>query len=370
MLWSEPTARGYTPPRMTNDSSLLAHLSSRFTERTEDIAVEALGYILSTSEAAKTGLLSVLRSGGAEIDGLSRIGTQVTGEKRERPDLAGWDETGAERLLIEAKFWAGLTDNQPNAYLERLPRGGVLLFVAPEARLDTLWPELKRAVKDGNFEWSADADGARAADVCGRRLLLSSWKALLEVAEDRANAGGDAASIASIRQLNGLCQQQDNAAFLPLRRYELGPELPRRLMTLKELIDRIVARANADGLVSTKDLGSRLTLDGYGRWTALGVREEASRAKGEVAGACLCLHYTAWSRHRETPLWLELDEWEGTLPLEEVRKRLGNAIVVGTDGTYLVPIDLPTGVERDQVVDSVLAELRELAHRIAGVASD
>ena len=37
---------------------------------------------------------------------------------------------------MEAKFWAGLTENQPNACLARLPldeRSAVLLFVAPEA---------------------------------------------------------------------------------------------------------------------------------------------------------------------------------------------------------------------------------------------
>ena len=174
MPWSEPTAGGYTPPRVTNDSSLLAHLSSRFTERTEDIAVEALGYILSTSEAARTGLLSILRSGGANVEELSRIDTQIGGKEGERPDLVGWDESGVERLLIEAKFWAGLTDNQPNAYLKRLPPNGTLLFVAPEARVETLWPELQRLAKKGGFDWRDDADGTRSADVGGKRLMLTT----------------------------------------------------------------------------------------------------------------------------------------------------------------------------------------------------
>ena len=112
----------YTQRLMTEHYSLLAYLSPRFTGQTENIAVEALGYILSTSEAAREGLVSLLQSGGAEVEGLSRIRTEVTGDKGERPDLVGWDENGDERLLIEAKFWAGLTDNQPNGYLKRLRR--------------------------------------------------------------------------------------------------------------------------------------------------------------------------------------------------------------------------------------------------------
>ena len=38
-----------------------------------------------------------------------------------------------------------------------------------------------------------------------------------------------------------------------------------------------------------------------------------------------------------------------------------------TDETVFVPIHLPTGVELDQVVDSVVGQLRDLAHRIARV---
>ncbi len=357
---------------MTNDSSLLAHLSSRFTERTEDIAVEALGYILSTSEAAKTGLLSVLRSGGADVDGFSRIATQVTGEEGERPDLVGWDQNDDERLLVEAKFWADLTCGQPNKYLRRLRRDGVLLFVAPEARLDALWPELEQRAKQ-EFKWTADAGDARTANVDGRRLTLTSWRALLEAAERFASAVGDTAGIHSIRQLNGLCEQQDEAAFVPLRPGELGPDLPQRLMNLHTTINRAFVKAQAKGLVEPTGPAPSSKQDGYGRWLELGVLEEGAWANGKRAGACLCVHYTAWSRHEKTPIWLEFadaeDGWN-VLPLKKVRKRLRDDIVSLGDGTHLVPIFLPTGVELDDVVDSVVDQLRNIAHRIAGVAPD
>ena len=354
---------------MTNDGSLLAYLSPRFTERTEDIAVEALGYILSTSEAARSELLGLLRSGGAKVDGLSRIATQVTGDQGERPDLVCRDDKGDERLLIEAKFWAGLTDNQPNGYLKRLRQGGVLLFVAPEARLDTLWPELERRAKKGGFEWPADADDGRSVDVGGKRMILTDWRTLLEAAERCASAAGDTAAVASIQQLNGLCDREDEAAFVPLRRGELGPDLPRRLMNLKTTIDRVVAKAEAKRLVSREGLKKKPE-EGYGRYVELGVWEEGSWMNGKPAGACLCVHYEAWSRYRETPLWLELHEWKGVLPLKKARKRLRDDIVVETDGTPFVPIYLPTGVELDHVVDSVVDRLRELAHRIADVAPE
>ena len=122
------------------------------------------------------------------MEELSRIGTQVVGDGGERPDLVGWDQNGDERLLVEAKFGAGLTPNQPNEYLRRLRRGGVLLFVAPEARLDTLWPELERRAKKGGFEWPADADYRRSVDLGGKRMILTDWRTLLDAAERCASA--------------------------------------------------------------------------------------------------------------------------------------------------------------------------------------
>ena len=362
----------YTQRLMTEHDSLLAYLSPRFTGRTEDIAVEALGFILSTSKAAREALVDLLRSNGGKVNGLGRIATQDTGDQGERPDLVGCDETGDKCLLIEAKFWAGLTDNQPNGYLNRLRRGGTLLFVAPEARLDTLWPELEQRVRQ-EFKWTADAGDTRTADASGRRLILTSWRALLDAVERQADADGDTATVASVRQLQGLCADQDESAFLPLRPDELGPDVPRRLLNLRNVINRVVDRATAEDIVGIDGLGKKVALDGYGRWLELRVWKDGSQVKSKPAGACLCVHYTAWSQHGETPIWLELadreDDWP-VLPLKKVRKRLGEQIVEGKDGTVFVPIRLPTGVELDQVVGKVVAQLRDLAHRIARVASD
>ena len=309
----------YTHRLMTEHGSLLAYLSPRFTGQTENIAVVALGYILSTSEAAREGLVSLLQSGGAEVEGLSRIRTEVTGDKGERPDLVGWDENGNERLLVEAKFWAGLTKNQPNGYLKRLRPGGTLLFVAPEARLDTLWPKLEQRAKQ-EFKWTTDAGDARTADACGRQLMLTSWRELLEAAENSAVAGGDTVVVNSIQQLNGLCEQQDEAAFVPLRPGELGPDLPRRLMNLHTTIDRAFDRAEAEGLAKPTGHAPNATREAYGRWLELGILEDGAWANGKPAGARLCVHYTAWSQHRETPIWLEFADAEPSGPFSRSRK--------------------------------------------------
>jgi hypothetical protein len=81
-------------------------------------------------------------------------------------------------LLIEAKFWAGLTENQPVTYLRSsLDSGqpGCLLFVMPAARLETVWPELVRRTRDAGLQPIAFNESLRAVR-CGPHILAAvSW---------------------------------------------------------------------------------------------------------------------------------------------------------------------------------------------------
>ena len=92
---------------------------------------------------------------------------------------------------MEAKFWAGLTENQPNAYLARLPldeRPAVLLFVAPEARLETLWPELRRLIEPP-FDWQpVETSHDTENQVCagGRRNAVPGARELARTAQPHA----------------------------------------------------------------------------------------------------------------------------------------------------------------------------------------
>jgi hypothetical protein len=84
---------------------------------------------------------------GIELPQLARFQSQAGDEQGNIPDLIGLDTTGAERLFIENKFWAGLTENQPAGYLERLGAkgGGLLVFIVPSRRFGMVWTELARS---------------------------------------------------------------------------------------------------------------------------------------------------------------------------------------------------------------------------------
>jgi len=169
--------------------SLFAHLALTFQSHPENLATEALGYILRTSPGARAGVADLLREVGCSVPDELRWVNQVGGEDGARPDLVGLDGAGKQVVLMEAKFWAGLTDKQPLAYLDRLPAGGALVFVGPEGRSTLLWAELRtRVVGAGRAvsEHAVSSHGANVGVVDGKSMVLVSWRALLAAARIRA----------------------------------------------------------------------------------------------------------------------------------------------------------------------------------------
>ena len=190
---------------MTDDpgrDTLLAHLAWKLSDRHEDIAVEALGFILR-SEATRNTLRQVLRDGSADVGPIVRVATQVGDEGGTRPDLVGSDRQGEETVLIEAKFWAGLTQNQPKAYLDRLTPGNALLFVAPKSRTEALWIELCKRADVDVPDPADEAVEVKSVETRERkRLMLTSWAHLLERLE---LAGGRTSQLRN-PAIEGPCQ--------------------------------------------------------------------------------------------------------------------------------------------------------------------
>ena len=82
--------------------------------------------------------------------------------------------------------------------------------------------------------------------------MLTSWRSLLGSMAAKVSAAADSHTAIDIRQLQGLAEQQDTEAFLPLRQEELGPQLPRRVIDLTRLVDDVVSRVKKTGWVSIK----------------------------------------------------------------------------------------------------------------------
>ena len=282
---------------MAEIDTLLAHLSPSFTSQTENIAVEALGYVLNKYSGSREGLDDVVRSGVRNVNPVVKVRTQASALDGTRPDLVGVDEDDAERVLIEAKFWAELTPRQPHAYLDRLPDDGpaVLVFLAPEDRIMSLWPELRsRTLRAGKTLSDVDAERkCVSVDGTQRHLLLVSWSGLLDRMSARTRDEQDAE--ADIRQLRGLADFAEEGRFRPIRnpREEFGPD-SRHMRDMKRMIDAATERGIKDGWASRKGLNRTPRSYGYGRYLKLG---------GRVVW--FGIHTGRWEQDGETPLWLD-----------------------------------------------------------------
>ena len=313
---------------MTTNTTLFAQILPMFTGQTERAATEALRHILTQSEPAKYALESMLSKAGAGVGSLAQFQTEVSGDEGERVDLVCCDADGAERVLIEAKFWAGLTDNQPNTYLARLPEDthSTLLFVAPAQRVETLWPELcGRARENHELAMLSETGDLRSVTIDGseRKMMVTSWRFVLGQMESRASMEGDFAAVRDIEQLRGLTERMDSGAFLPLHSDELGQEFPRRVLNLVDLVDDATQRAIANGWADVSGLRITPQWHGYGRYFRIG---------GVVVWFGINFQY--WALNGSSPLWIQ-----------------------NQDDRLWYWVWVPTGVEYPQVLDTVVDQL-------------
>ena len=348
---------------MAEERTLLEHLTLTCTSQRENVANDALCHILSSSKEARDALEELLGEGGAEVGSIDRVSSQVDlGHKI--PDLEAFDEHSHRRVLIEGKFWAELTKNQPVEYLKalRTDRATALLFVAPSSRSESLWPQLRRRIQKsqkGNVEWQAETkttDLKSAVTGGKRRLMLTSWEAVLNRMA-RAHDGEAKADIqqrANIQQLWGLTKRMDAETFLPLNSDELGPESARHLLGLSRLVDDATRRGRSEGWLNTDGLAAASWPDGYGRWV---------RLRGTVLR--MAISYDLWAVHGFTPLWLPFRS-----NVDEIRRRLGPLrqesppAILDDGSSVVVPIRLKEGVEYDAVLDGVVARLKYIADLI------
>lgn len=195
-----------------NQHSLLAHVAPRLTTQFENLATESLLYLLEQYSEARVAFVDLASTVGYVGPRDLTFATQVHMEYGSIPDLVGTTEGGTNVLLVESKFWASLTPNQPTGYLNRLPQNGegMVLFIAPERRYEELWQQLVARCNSEGFEIS-DETGESPTWCVARtskgRVAFVSWSFALGHLEGRLEKAGQDRGAHEVWQLRGLCQR-------------------------------------------------------------------------------------------------------------------------------------------------------------------
>ena len=337
-----------------SDDTLLAYLVSSFPGKTEDIATEALRHLFHHSDACVDALDSVVKSGVRGIDSIDTVKTQVIGRDGTRPDLVCFNEEGQERVLIEVKFWAGLTANQPNGYINRLPLDGptVLMFLVPDDRVRSLWPQLRKRL-DGEFTAVEDLDAERrCVSISGsqRHLMVVSWGSLLDTMAARSSDSGESGAATEIRQLRSLARYADEGAFKPIPRGDEPGDSEIRLRQYRRLVDAATAEGINQEWADRKGLRATPKPYGYGRYI---------RLHGAVVWFGINLEL--FERTGKTPLWVSRHHSYPDEP--DVSRRLGaeDQAWYRRHGRHWFPINLMRDVEYPQVLAGVVDSLKRYA---------
>jgi len=330
----------------------------------ENLATDALGYMLATSPVAAAALEGKLRTVAPQVPAQLRWQTQVGGDDGARPDLVGLDADEKQRVIVEAKFWAGLTDKQPVAYLKRLPPGGILCVVGPAKRQSLLVGELARRIgeeKLGYKQGPAVGDST-VASVGEWTLVVLSWRAVVDAIIASAEDVRDRSLAENARQLQGLCDAQDSDEFMPLTGDELTAHAAyRRVVQFGELVDELADKLGPDAKKGLRPVAGK---GYYGRYLWL-----------RGVGVLLLSDIRKWSTYASTPLWLSVrgptfsEPGQSLAALEALPARELRRVFRAGDGFPAVALFPPTGVEKYVVLERLHRQILEVGDAIAHLAA-
>lgn len=294
---------------ISDNDSLLSYIAVRHTVGLEDVATDALSFILNRSDSAKAAISEFLGDADAPLS-IAKAETQsFLVASGTYPDMALHDSDDNLLAYVESKFWAPLTHNQPVTYWENLPtdKRSVLLFLAPQYRVDEpyLWDELIRRLRDAGHELGAKDEGngrMMAAEVNGnRRLMLASWEHVLGLMAERVGRDGDEQAAYEMSELRGLA-----SAAIEGKRDTSNDEF-------KLLLAEAVATLRESGWANTEGLTVGQGFGFYGRYLRLAGVNVWLGTVDEVA-----------KQAPDKQLWLSFYDGASKDRLNEVREKLGS----------------------------------------------
>ncbi len=196
--------------------SLLSHIAGNFIAEYENVANSSVAYLLNKYQAARNALANILGIDPVPTYYATELATKSNG----RPDVTGLDLNGGKVVIIEGKFWANLTENQPANYIKELTQDGKLLFLAPDKRVSSLKIEVEKRLNGAN-----------------EKVEICSWNHFLVMVEEENSKDYNPTLASDLTQFRELCQRMDDEGMAPLSASDLDPMNGRISYYFSDLID-------------------------------------------------------------------------------------------------------------------------------------
>jgi len=353
-------------------ATVFSHIiSKRFSQEYENITTDSLAFILQNSQSARNGMMKLIRCVIPDMPEL-RFRTQQTTRQTKniiRPDMVGMDDEGKPRVFIENKFWAGLTDKQPNSYLTQLAeytnpaKPTILLVVVPEAREHIVWSDLNLRLKEDGIsvrerETSSGRIVYSITTGIGPILAVTSWTRLLLSLDDEV--AEDPSARRDLFQLRALCDEAESNDFVPISPAMVSDQrTPAFILQLNSIVQASIHKAVNDDVLNLSGTAPRAKWDRIGRY--------ANISPGKAIGFYLGVNFRLWKTYGRTPLWLVFSDsqWgraRQVMSLIEPWAEKEGIFTKLVDDEFVVAIDMPFGEEKDEVIKVVVERLKEIAY--------
>lgn len=304
------------------------------------------------------------RSLDVALPGTLSFRTQVSLEDDSTPDLVATNSEGKNALMIESKFWAGLTKKQPVSYVRALPKDGSLVFLVPQERFTPLWRKLEQRCEEAGWtvveaNAAADASSSRQARVEGRDLILLNWRGLLAGMLTDLESQNEKGLASDVRQLQGLCDRMEDEAFLPMQSEELTTTaFPKRVRQLYDLLGEMARK-------------------GFPAWThrraSGGAYYYGYPLRYADLKASLRVDFACWVLKELTPLWIivkaKTRARQGAVrdAYEAQQKGEATSIKAYIDNEsreVKIPVHVRTGADKADVKRAIERELERAAQAV------
>ena len=341
--------------------SLLAKFFNQIKSSQEDIASDGLKHILQNSIYAKNYLKnSIFTKTNIELPELNYT-NQISKTELGRTDISGLDINGEEILIIEAKFWASLTENQPISYLKRLKENSILLFVCPTLRKNSLFVELKKKLTDENIPFKPDNLILKLILENGQQILVQSWNEILEPIKEVLKENNQYRLVSDIDQIIGFCEVIDSNSFIPLSDNDLSPEIGKKVSSFYLLVDEVINELSKDEHYKQEKLteGKPKKEAGYYKYRYF-----------KNYGLTFGLNFNYWTQFADTPFWLKITEIDFNqsenlkFSLRKISGNLPNQIFENNQDLIIYPIYPQKFADKDQVVKYMTKQIVEIYEKL------
>ncbi|VAW65113.1 hypothetical protein MNBD_GAMMA08-2505 [hydrothermal vent metagenome] len=311
--------------------SLLSHIAGNFISEYENVANSSIAYLLNEYPASQTTLKQLI-----EVEEVpSYYVTELSTESNGRPDITGLDNDGNKVVIIEGKFWANLTENQPVNYLNELSGEGKLLFLAPEKRLSSLKLEIEKRLGGPNS-----------------RIIILSWNEFLDLIEKENNKDHNNFLASDLLQLKELCRKMDSEGLPPLSQSDLDPMNGRISFQLTSLLDECHSKLKQWEHCDFNKLQKTSSMYGYGFYFKA----------YEFTCRLYFSNHKWYIRDTKTPFWLVIQKsWKDSIQINNILNKRYKSSYENSVG-----IELQPGMDKEDAIEHIVKISKEILSFLNG----